>query len=458
MNHAARFTLATALAAGFAFGALADQLDLLTGVDAGLYPGAGRTVLASPGPSNPATFYDGDRLAGTPSVGPAVPFVGSGTPMYDPNEFGSLSMLFRRGTIPPFFGPNYTPLMGIEFLGGPLLDLDGDLNNSVRSLIPVEDATPVEIPGTSSFIELDFDTTGGTVTLVDFDATGNNEGGPGVDASTATILVTIAGTGPEGQKTGSINPGIDTRSGTLTAFTGSSGTLAGVYAIEDLGYELWEDTISLSSGSADVLGTMQFLGTFQGWLIEKDPNTGAFPTLTGEGLGGTRWPDVDTSEVGNSFNTANGLAGGTATIANGVPADNYSVAGNGGVALTDFGGDLGAYLDSVVLPLVPAWAARVVYLESAGFGINNSGDPIFTDTIDWDAGIVAGGGCFGGDANCDGLVNNADIPAFVLALSSPQDWAAQYDCDFVCANDVDEDGSVNNADIPAFIARLTQTP
>lgn len=63
-----------------------------------------------------------------------------------------------------------------------------------------------------------------------------------------------------------------------------------------------------------------------------------------------------------------------------------------------------------------------------------------------------------GDANCDGLVNNFDIDAFVLALTSGQAaWESMYgdECDFLCVNDVDGNGMVNNFDIDPFVAILT---
>jgi hypothetical protein len=127
-------------------------------------------------------FHDGDRLAGDSPTGANVTWQGSGAPMFSPNQFGSLSFLLRRGSIPAG-GAHRVPFMGIEFLGGPLLDLDGDLGNSSRSLIPVADpndsnlpVTPLAIPGQGSRIDLTFDTGGGTVALDRFDATGTNEG------------------------------------------------------------------------------------------------------------------------------------------------------------------------------------------------------------------------------------------------------------------------------------------
>jgi hypothetical protein len=368
--------------------AVAEKFVLVTGVDAGHYPAAGRIVAPSPGPGFPGTFYDGDRLAGSPGVGPAIVYQGVGTPLFAPNQFGSLSMLFRRGSIPAG-GSNRVPLMGIEFLGGPRLDLDGDLTNRSRSLIPVGGETPVVLPGRQSFIDLDFDLDAGAVTLVNVDATGTNEGGPNLPPQIATVMITLAGTGPNGGNSGPTNPDIDTRIGSVSAYTGRTGTLTGVYQIADLGFELWEDSIDEFSGTADLLGTMQFLGTLRGWLVERDPQTGQFPVLTGQDLGSTLWPAVDAAAVGMVVNTANGLAGGSATIAAGVPQDQFTAPNNGGLALTAYGGDLGGYLDAVVVPLLSPTVRRFVYLESVGFGVNNSGDPVFTDTIGYDVVIIA---------------------------------------------------------------------
>ena len=60
-----------------------------------------------------------------------------------------------------------------------------------------------------------------------------------------------------------------------------------------------------------------------------------------------------------------------------------------------------------------------------------------------------------GDLNCDGLVNNFDIDAFVLALTDPAAYAQQFpDCDATNA-DANGDGVVNNFDIDAFVELLT---
>ncbi len=59
-----------------------------------------------------------------------------------------------------------------------------------------------------------------------------------------------------------------------------------------------------------------------------------------------------------------------------------------------------------------------------------------------------------GDLNCDGVVGNADIDAFVQALTRPADYAAEHaNCD-MSNGDTNGDGYVDNADIDAFVALL----
>ncbi|MBK8913754.1 MAG: PQQ-binding-like beta-propeller repeat protein [Phycisphaerales bacterium] len=59
-----------------------------------------------------------------------------------------------------------------------------------------------------------------------------------------------------------------------------------------------------------------------------------------------------------------------------------------------------------------------------------------------------------GDLNCDGLVNNFDIDAFVLAIIDPSAHAGAYPGCSILGADLDGDGTVNNFDIDPFVQRL----
>jgi probable HAF family extracellular repeat protein len=61
-----------------------------------------------------------------------------------------------------------------------------------------------------------------------------------------------------------------------------------------------------------------------------------------------------------------------------------------------------------------------------------------------------------GDANCDGVVNNFDIDALVLALTDADSWdEGNSRCNWLCNLDVNRDGGVNNFDIDPFVSCLT---
>jgi len=70
-----------------------------------------------------------------------------------------------------------------------------------------------------------------------------------------------------------------------------------------------------------------------------------------------------------------------------------------------------------------------------------------------------GGPCAGftlGDANADGIVNAFDIDAFVLALTNPSGYIAQYGQQaYLCQCDISGDGAVNAFDIDPFVQLLT---
>ncbi|MGD8452364.1 MAG: hypothetical protein PVJ57_11145 [Phycisphaerae bacterium] len=60
-----------------------------------------------------------------------------------------------------------------------------------------------------------------------------------------------------------------------------------------------------------------------------------------------------------------------------------------------------------------------------------------------------------GDLNCDGTVDNFDIAPFILALTNPTAYAAQYPQCNISNADINGDGSVDNFDISPFVQLLT---
>src|ERR1051326_3881894 len=57
-----------------------------------------------------------------------------------------------------------------------------------------------------------------------------------------------------------------------------------------------------------------------------------------------------------------------------------------------------------------------------------------------------------GDLNCDGVVNNFDIDPFVLGLTNPSGYAAQFPNCNIMNGDINNDGLFNNFDIDSFVA------
>ncbi|MGE3181140.1 MAG: hypothetical protein AB7N71_05870 [Phycisphaerae bacterium] len=78
-----------------------------------------------------------------------------------------------------------------------------------------------------------------------------------------------------------------------------------------------------------------------------------------------------------------------------------------------------------------------------------------SDGMDRTITLVAGSSMLTGDANCDGIVSVGDVGAFVLTLTEPTTYAADFpDCDPMHA-DVNHDGMVSVADIGPFVSMLT---
>lgn len=72
--------------------------------------------------------------------------------------------------------------------------------------------------------------------------------------------------------------------------------------------------------------------------------------------------------------------------------------------------------------------------------------------------VTFGRGAGPGDMNCDGLVNNFDIDAFVIAILNQANYNTAYpNCDYQNA-DIDHSGAVNNFDIDPFVALILGGP
>jgi hypothetical protein len=66
--------------------------------------------------------------------------------------------------------------------------------------------------------------------------------------------------------------------------------------------------------------------------------------------------------------------------------------------------------------------------------------------------------CEVGDLDCDGDVDLGDINPFVMVLSDPVGWQAEYPDCYILRADVNQDGTVNFGDINPFVALLTGGP
>ena len=60
-----------------------------------------------------------------------------------------------------------------------------------------------------------------------------------------------------------------------------------------------------------------------------------------------------------------------------------------------------------------------------------------------------------GDMNHDGVINTADVSLFVLALTNPGQYEADFGVSPTLVGDINQDGAFNTADVSAFVALLT---
>ncbi len=116
----------------------------------------------------------------------------------------------------------------------------------------------------------------------------------------------------------------------------------------------------------------------------------------------------------------------------------------------------------VVVAELPAAARSYNWRLAPGQGIENVGLRVVVRDIrfhnrsdETSFTIQPGGGVTPGDTNCDGVVDAFDIEPFILALTDPNGYAAQFpNCDIGSA-DANGDGVVDAFDIEPFIALLT---
>ena len=113
------------------------------------------------------------------------------------------------------------------------------------------------------------------------------------------------------------------------------------------------------------------------------------------------------------------------------------------------------YADGVLRDLNDLIAPNSGWLLKTAVGINAQGAITGTGTFNGALlGFVLHPAVMG-DLNCDGVVNFADINAFILALGGQPGYQAAFpNCNWMLA-DVNGDGQVNFADINPFVALLS---
>ncbi len=180
---------------------------------------------------------------------------------------------------------------------------------------------------------------------------------------------------------------------------------------------------------------------YPGGSINDDILTG---TLNVQGdfkqqANGTLWIELGGTTAGDEYCvldvTGSAILGGELAV---VLVDGFVPGLGDGFAVVECGSRSGEF-DQTQLPTLPEglyW--RVAY---AATGVN-------LEVIDQQYEL--------GDLNCDGWVNNGDIDAFVMAISDPDAYAANYPgCD-INLGDINQDTFVNNGDIDAFVELLAR--
>jgi hypothetical protein len=102
----------------------------------------------------------------------------------------------------------------------------------------------------------------------------------------------------------------------------------------------------------------------------------------------------------------------------------------------------------------PTAPTEVAECQTAGWPWGVAVDGGYAYVADDVGGLVIVAVYVPGDLNCDGATDNFDISPFVLALTRPAEYAAQFPACHVLNADCNGDGLANNFDIGPFIACL----
>jgi len=118
------------------------------------------------------------------------------------------------------------------------------------------------------------------------------------------------------------------------------------------------------------------------------------------------------------------------------------------------------YVETITHPAVPGDGKNWLYAP-LGASSRELADGLWdgwTQGFNWvaDAPVTPVAPATSGDLNGDDLLNAQDVNPFVLAMTYPADWEAQYPAlDLLKAGDIDGDGLVNAQDINPFVVLLT---
>jgi hypothetical protein len=178
-------------------------------------------------------------------------------------------------------------------------------------------------------------------------------------------------------------------------------------------------------------------------IMYADPGTPIGPSPITSGA--FSFTGVPVNSDGVLSYTATGLAC-SALTSIGMPCSDTTTLDQGTQIADQFGGTITS-------------VSRVVTLASA-IDVTSPLDPTHPDLGTIHVWGTVGGSVYVpppavGDTNCDGAVNAFDIDPFVLALTSPESYAAELPTCEISTADANGDGVINAFDIDPFVLLLT---